>query len=110
MRHKPVRCALSLDLFRCLAEGQRLGLSKHVCQKNVMVTTERIECLIECNEVAGNEPRSLMDQLVKGMLAVGPRFAPVNRAGITGNLRTIECNMFAIALHRQLLEISWKSL
>src|SRR5262245_5494469 len=110
MGHKPVRCAFRLNLFRCFAEGQRFGLRKHVCQKDVMVATERIECLVERYEVARNESRSLVDQLIKGMLAVGPRLTPVNGAGVTRHLRTIECNMFAVALHCQLLEISRESL
>ena len=31
-------------------------------------------------ELAGNHPGALMDQLVKGMLAVGARLAPDDRA------------------------------
>src|ERR1700751_5497424 len=47
-----------------------------------------------------------MDQLVKRMLAVGSWLAPVNRTGIAGDFASIKCDMFAIALHRELLEIS----
>ena len=42
---------------------------------------ERIQRLRERDEVARNEPRALMDQLVERMLAVGAGFAPVDRAG-----------------------------
>src|SRR5215469_2544929 len=100
MGHKPVRCAFGFDLLRRLAKGQCLGLRKHVGQKNVVVTTEWVERLVERYEVARNESRSLMDQLVKRMLAVCSRLTPINGAGITGYFCTIECNMFAIALHR----------
>ena len=65
MRHEPVRCAFSLDLFRCLAESQRLGLGEHIREENIVVTTEWIERLVERYEVAGNESRSLMDLLVR---------------------------------------------
>ena len=75
-----------------------------------MVTAERIECLIKRYEVARNESRSLMDQLVKRMLAVGSRFTPVNRTGVAGDFASIKCDVFAVALHRQLLEISRESL
>src|SRR4029077_417794 len=109
VRNQPVWCAFRLDLFLRLAEGQCLSLRKHVSQKDVMVTAERIECLIKRYEVARNESRSLMDQLVKRMLAVGSRFTPVNRTGIAGDFASIKCDVFAVALHRQLLEISRES-
>src|SRR5512139_144937 len=67
---EPIRCALGLDLLGCLAEGQRLGLGEDVCNENVVVTAERVKRLVERYEVAGNEPRSLMDHLVKRVLAV----------------------------------------
>src|SRR4029453_5468994 len=47
-----------------------------------------------------------MDQLVKRMLAVGSWLAPVNRTGIAGGFASIKCDMFAITLHCELLEIS----
>src|SRR6476660_4984532 len=108
--HEPVRRALRLDLLGCLAEGQRLGLGEHIREENIVVTAERIQRLVERYEVAGNESRSLMDQLVKRMLAVGSRLTPVNRAGIAGDFASIKCDVFAIALHCQLLEVSGESL
>ena len=108
--HEPIRRAFRLDLLGCLAEGQRLGLGEHIRQENVVVPAERIERLAERDEVARNEPRSLMDQLVKRMLAVGSWLAPVDGAGIVGDFRTIECDVFAVALHRQLLQISREAL
>ena len=67
-----------------------------------------VERLAECDEVAGDEPGSLMNQLVEGMLAVGSRLAPVNRAGIVVDVGPIDGHMFAVALHRQLLQIGRK--
>src|SRR4029077_4808930 len=51
-----------------------------------------------------------MDQLVKRMLAVGSRLTPVNRARIAEDFASIKCDVFAIALHCELLEISRDSL
>src|SRR5262249_5660722 len=51
-----------------------------------------------------------MDQLVKRMLPISSRLTPVNRTRIAGDLGSIKCNMLAIALHCQLLEISGESL
>src|SRR6266849_2466280 len=79
--HEPIRRALSFDLLGRLTEGQRFGLSEHVRQEHVVVPTKRIERLVERYEVAGNESRSLMNQLIEGMLTIGSRLAPVDRAG-----------------------------
>ena len=70
-----------------LAEGQRFGLGEDVGQQHVVMPAERVERLREGDEVAGDEPRALMDQLIEGMLAVGARLAPVDRAGVVVDLR-----------------------
>src|SRR5882724_11274767 len=64
MRHKPIRRAVSLDLLGRLPEGQGFGLSEHVCQEYVVVPAKRVERPVERYEVAWNESRSLMNQLV----------------------------------------------
>ena len=51
-----------------------------------------------------------MNQLIEGMLAVGSRLAPIDRAGIVGDFVAIERDVLAVALHRQLLQIGWESL
>src|SRR6516225_10174260 len=51
-----------------------------------------------------------MYHLVKRVLAVGSRFAPVDGTGLIVDFGAIERNVFAVALHRQLLQIGWKSL
>ena len=51
-----------------------------------------------------------MDQLIERVLAVGPRLAPVDGAGIVIDRRPFERDMFAVALHRQLLQICRKPL
>ena len=84
--HEPIRRAFGFDFFGRLAEGQRLGLGQHVRQEHVVVPAERIERLDERDEVARDQPRPLMDQLIEGVLAVCARFAPVDRAGVIVNL------------------------
>jgi hypothetical protein len=44
-----------------------------------------------------------MDQLVEGVLAVGTRLAPVEGAGLVVDLASIERDVFAVALHSELL-------
>ena len=110
VRHEPVRRAFGLDLLGRLAERQRLGLGEDVRQQHVVVPAKRVERLGERDEVAGNEPRSLMDQLVEGVLAVGSRLAPVDGAGLVGDFVAIERDVLAVALHRQLLQIGREAL
>src|SRR5262245_62056388 len=74
-----------------------------------MMPTQRVQRLVERYEVTRNESCSLMDQLIKRMLAIRSWLTPVDRAGITGNFASIKCDVFAIALHGQLLEVGWES-
>ena len=82
VRHQPVRRAFGLHLLGGLAEGQRLGLGEDIGQQHIVMAAQRVQGLGEADEVAGDQPRALMDQLVEGMLAVGARLAPVDRAGV----------------------------
>jgi hypothetical protein len=99
-----------LDGARANPACQRFGLSKHVGEEHLVMSPERIERPAERDEVAWNESRALMNQLVERMLAVGAGLAPVDRADIVVDSAAIELDVFAVALHRQLLEISGKSL
>jgi len=69
-----------------------------------------IKRMDKANEVTRDELSSLVDQLVKGMLAIGAWFAPIDWAGLTVNVYPVKFYALAIALHRQLLEISRKAL
>ena len=64
----------------------------------------------ERDEVARDEPRALVDQLIEGVLAVGARLAPVDRAGVVRDLVAVERHVLAVALHRQLLEVGGEAL
>src|SRR5215467_14978169 len=75
-----------------------------------MVSAERIECLTKSDEITRNKPRSLVDQLVKRMLTVGSRLAPIDGTGIVVDFFTTESYMLAVAFHGQLLQISRKAL
>ena len=82
MGHEPVGRSLRLDFLCSLAERQRLGLGEDIGQENVMVPAQRVQGLGEGDEVAGDEPRALMDQLIEGVLAVRSGLAPVDRSGV----------------------------
>src|ERR1700722_15312617 len=71
---------------------------------------EWIERLREPDEIAGNEPRALMNQLIEGMLAVGSRLPPVDRARVVRHALSLERDVLAVALHGELLEVGGKAL
>src|SRR6266404_3249456 len=76
--NEPLGCAFGLHLLRSLAECQCLGLRTDVGNQHIVVAAKRVERLRKSDEVAGDEPGPLMNQLVERMLAIGSRFAPVN--------------------------------
>ena len=45
--------------------------------------------LAEADQVEGDEPGTLMDQLVEAVLAVRPGLAPVNRTGVVVDGRAV---------------------
>ena len=61
--------------------------------------------MAERDEITRNEPRSLVDQLIKRMLSVGAGLPPENWAGIIRDLFPVKRYMLAVTLHRQLLKI-----
>src|SRR5215471_10904551 len=75
-----------------------------------MVSAEGVKRLTKPDKITWDQPRSLMNQLVKRMLTVGSRLAPIDGPGIVVEFFTIESYMFAVALHRQLLQVGRKSL
>src|SRR4030095_8928055 len=103
MRHEPIRRALSFHLLWCLTKSKRLALSERICQEYVVMTAQRIECFGECDEIARDEPGSLMKQLVEGVLSVRSGFAPVDWASFILDRGSLESYVLAVTLHRQLL-------
>ena len=70
-----------------------------------MVTAQRIQSLAEGDEVAGNQSGALMNQLVKAVLSVGARFAPVNGAGVVVHAGAVQRDLLAQTFHGHLLQI-----
>src|SRR3569623_540128 len=66
---------------------------------------ERIEGLREADEVTGNKPRALVDELIERVLPIGAGLAPVDRAGFAVDVRAIEGDVLAVGLHGELLEV-----
>jgi len=108
--HETVRRSFRFNLIRSFSKGERLRLRANVGDEDIMVTAERIKRLDECDEIARDESRALMDQLIEGMLAIGAGFAPINWPRREVHFLSIESHVFAIALHRELLEIRRKAL
>ena len=75
-----------------------------------MLLAHRVQRLGEGDEVAGDQPGSLMDQLIKRMLAVGARLTPIDWPGVAGDAVAVEGNVLAVTLHCQLLKIGGEAL
>ena len=67
---------------RGLAERQCLGLREDVRHQHIVMPAERIQRPAERDEIARDQPRALVNQLIERVLAVRPRLAPVDRAGL----------------------------
>src|SRR5262249_13143852 len=110
MRDEPIGCAFGLDLLARFSKGERLGLCEYVRQQDIVMPAELVERLCEGDEVTGDEPGALMDQLIERMLAIGSGLAPVDGTGLMIHWRPGKGHVLAIALHRQLLEIRREAL
>src|SRR5271165_2374740 len=75
-----------------------------------MVPAKGIERVNERDEVARDKPGSLMYQLIKRVLSVGSRLAPIDGPGRVVNLGPLKGHVFAVAFHRQLLQVGRESL
>ncbi len=73
-----------------------------------MVSADGVEWTREGDEVARYELRSLVDQLVEGVLAVGAGLSEVNRPRLVIDIHAVERDALAVALHGQLLQIGGK--
>src|SRR5580700_4821204 len=109
MRNEPLRRAFRLDLCRSLSEGQCFSLCQNICEQHVVLPSEWIERLRKGDEVARNEPRPLVNQLVERVLAVSSRFSPIHWTCVAFNFFPVEPDVLAVAFHRQLLEVGRKT-
>ena len=99
-RERPVRHQLrwhtfGRDLLGGLAEGERLGLREQVRREQVMVEDIALATfasrLAEPDEVARDELRALVDQLVERVLPVGAGLTPHDRPGLVRRRRRPPC-------------------
>src|SRR5262249_3107547 len=99
MRNQPIRRPLGPGLLGWLSERKRFTLRKNIRQKYVVVLLKRMEWPRKCDEVAGNEQRSLMDHLIERMLTVGSRLSPVNGVGLVCDGSAIHRHTLTVTLH-----------
>ena len=92
------------------AEGQRLALREQVGHQQVVLRAVPPQRTAEADEVAGHQPRALVQQLVERVLAVGAGLAPVHRAGRVVDRLAPGGDRLAVALHRQLLQVGREAL
>ena len=97
--------AFGLHLFTRLAERERLGLREQVRGEQVLVVADDLVGLREPDEVARDQLRALVDQLVVGVLPVRARLAPDDRAGLPLDPVAVAVDRLPVALHLQLLEV-----
>ena len=77
----PAAVELGPRLVLGLAAHQRFGLREEVGEQQLVVFGQPVMGQRGGQEVARHQPRALMNQLIEGVLAVGARLAPDDRAG-----------------------------
>ena len=82
MRHEPVGRAFGLHFVGVLPNASASPCAKTFAISMSWCSTERVEGLRKGDEVARNQPRALVDQLIERVLAVRARLAPVDRARV----------------------------
>src|SRR6516164_4661329 len=110
MRHEPVLRAFGFDLFHRLTERERLALRKNIGEQHVVMPAERVQRLCKGNEVAGNQARTLVNELIERVLGVGAGLAPIDGPGWAVDMLTFKRDMFPVAFHGQLLKVSGETL
>src|SRR5262245_61958252 len=99
MGYKPIRCAFVLHLLWRFAERQGLCLRKDVGEQHRVMAANWVERFVKRNEITRDDPRALVNKLIKGVLAVGTGLAPVDWAGVEINFRAVERNVLTVAFH-----------
>ena len=110
MGRKPGRSSVRFNFLRGLAKSQCFRLSEDVGHENVVMPADGIQGLSKYDEVAGDEPGSLVDELIKRVLPVCAWLSPIDRPGLIFHMVPIQCYVLAVAFHRQLLQIGWEAL
>lgn len=76
-----------------------------VVHRSSNLSRDIVLSLARRQEIAGNDLSSLMDQLIKSVLAVGSRFSPNDGTGLVIHLEALVINVLAVGLHVSLLEV-----
>ncbi|OEI67192.1 hypothetical protein Cus16_3201 [Curtobacterium sp. ER1/6] len=110
--------ALGADLVGGLAERERLRLREEVREEEGVdvlawlhglpvagLVLQRTSGLRDRDEVRGDEPRALVDELVERVLAVRARLAPEDLARVGRDRRSVPADALAVRLHRELLQV-----
>ena len=79
--------------------------AKHVGDQLVVMRRQVLVRVGGDEEIARDDVGALVDQLVEGVLAIGARLAPDDRAGRLVDGLALERHRLAVALHVLLLEI-----
>ena len=97
--------ALGRAFLGRLAERERLGLGEEVRHQLVVEVADRVVRLRAADEVARDEVRALVDELVERVLAVRAGFAPLDRTRRVVDRIALLVDALAVRLHVHLLEI-----
>ena len=104
-RDEPLVVAVRAALLGRLAERERLGLGEEVRHQLVVVVAHRVVRLAEADEVARDEVRALVDELVEAVLAVRAGLAPLDRARRVRDGLAVLRHALAVRLHVHLLQV-----
>lgn len=98
---------------QCLACHQRFGLSDEIRNQFRMMVASRIANRVmrldRRKEIARDELRPLINELIERMLAVRARLAPNNLTSLVVDDVAVAIDALAVAFHIDLLEISGKT-
>lgn len=97
------------DLLLRFAQHQGFGLSETIGNQLGVVLTQIFMGVGGEQEVARDNVGALVDQLIKGVLAIGARFAPNDGTGGAGDGFVFLSYGLAITLHVLLLQIGGKA-
>src|SRR5262245_10144081 len=89
-----------------LAFHQRFSLGEEVGEQDGVMMPDRVVRFYGSNEVAWNQLRALMDELIEGVLPVGAWFTPDDGAGRYVYRLTVTVDVLTVTLHVPLLKVS----
>mmetsp|Transcript_30247 Transcript_30247/g.63716 ORF Transcript_30247/g.63716 Transcript_30247/m.63716 type:complete len:581 (-) Transcript_30247:150-1892(-) len=104
-------------LLGTLPKRHRLRLRKVIRQQNRMMIHRRPELRHDIvvsfdgsEEIAGDDLRPLVDELIKGVLSVRSGFAPNDRSGLDVDLLSVFGDVLPVGFHVPLLEVGGEAM